>query len=139
LELCYDRKESGMRRLYSMFRRNLDDINAASCYFIAIVAGPPNLPFMEDALTEVCLGTAVTLKNDLGQSLTFALDPGDFADLPHREDFLAVTSETARALLGATVGQAISLPGRLRTEQRFVVSGITSVFRWLLHRAQEHV
>ena len=39
-----------MLRLYGMFRRNLDDVDAASAYFIAIVAGPQELPLKVETM-----------------------------------------------------------------------------------------
>mgnify|MGYP003348794967 CR=1 FL=1 len=123
LELRFDRTESGMRRLYAMFRRNLDDADAASAYFIAIVTGPADLPFMEEALTEVRAGSAVTLKNDLGNTVTLLVDPEGLEDLPVREGFIAPSSDTSRTLLGKAVGQSITLPGSFGTESHFVEIG----------------
>lgn len=139
LELRFGRKEIGMLRLYDMFRRNLDDVDAASAYFIAIVAGPQELPFMEEELTEVQPGAAVTLKNELGETVTLSLDPEGLPNLPAREGIVAPSSNTARALRGAVVGQQVSLPGPFGTEQRFVVEGVTSTFRRLLRTAEERV
>jgi tetratricopeptide (TPR) repeat protein len=139
LELRFGRKETGMRRLYGMFRRNLDDVDAASAYFIAIVAGPQDLPFMEENLTEVQPGSAVTLKNELGETVTLSLDPEGFPDLPAREGMVAPSSDMARSLLGVALGQQVSLPGPFGTEQRFVVERVTSTFRRLLRTAQDRV
>lgn len=139
LELRFGCKETGMRRLYNMFRRNLDDVNAASAYFIAIVIGPQDLPFMEEALTEVQPGSAVTLKNELGETVTLSLDPEDLPNLPSREGMVAPSDDIARSVLGAAVGQQVSLPGPFGTEQRFVVEGVTTTFRRLLRIAQERV
>lgn len=139
LELRYGSKETGMRRLFGMFRRNLDDVDAASAYFIAIVAGPQELPFMEEELPEVQPGSTATLKNQLGEEVILSLDPEGLADLPVREGMVALSSDIARSLLGTAVGQHVSLAGRFNTEQRFVVEGVTSTFRRLLRIAQERV
>ena len=139
LELRFGRKETGMLRLYGMFRRNLDDVDAASAYFIAIVAGPQELPLMEEELTEVQPGTAVTLKNELGETVTLSLDPAGLPGLPAREGMVAPSDDIACSLLGVAVGQKVSLPGPFGTELRFVVEGVTSTFRRLLHIAQARV
>lgn len=139
LELRFDRKETGMRRLFGMFRRNLDDVNAASAYFIAIVAGPKELPFMEEELAEVQAGSAVTLKSELGETVTLSLDPEGLADLPVRDGMVDPSGNLARRLLGVVVGQQVTLPGPFGTEQRFVAERVTSTFRRLLHIAQERV
>ena len=139
LELRFGRKETGMLRLYGMFRRNLDDVDAASAYFIAIVAGPEELPFMEEELMEVQPGAAVMLKNELGERVTLSLDPAGLPDLPAREGMVAPSDDIARSLLGVAVGQKVSLPGPFGTELRFVVEGVTSTFRRLLHIAQARV
>ncbi len=139
LELRFGRKKTGMLRLYGMFRRNLDDVDAASAYFIAIVAGPQELPFMEEELREVQPGAAVTFKNELGETVTLSLDPEGLPSLPAREGIVVPSGDLARSLLGVAVGQKVSLPGPFGTEQRFVVEGVTSVFRRLLRIAQERV
>lgn len=139
LELRFGRKETGMRRLFCMFRRNLDEVDAASAYFIAIVAGPQELPFMEEELAEVRPGSAVTLKNELGEKVTLSLDPEGLSDLPVRDGMVALSSDIAKSLLGVAVGQHVSLLGPFGTEQRFVVEGVTSTFRRLLRIAQERV
>lgn len=139
LELRFGRKETGMRRLYGMFRRNLDDVDAASAYFIAIVAGPQDLPLMEEDLREVQPGSTVTLKNDLGETVTLSLDPENLPDLPAREGMVAPSSEMARSLLGVAVGKKVSLPGPFGTELRYVIAGVTTTFRRLLRIAQERV
>lgn len=139
LEFRFGRKETGMLRLYGMFRRNLDDVDAASAYFITIVAGPQALPFMEEELTEVQTGSAVTLTRELGETVTLALDPEGLRGLPAREGMVAPSSDIARSLMGVAVGQQVSLPGPFGTELRYVVARVTTTFRRLLHIAQERV
>ncbi|WP_168560628.1 hypothetical protein [Rhizobacter sp. SG703] len=139
LELRFERKETGMLRLYGMFRRNLDDVDAASAYFIAIVAGPQDLPFMEEELTKVQPGSAVTLKNELGGTVTLSIDPEGLPDLPAREGMVAPTGDIARSLMGVSVGEQVSLPGPFGTELRYVVAEVTTTFRRLLHVAQARV
>lgn len=139
LEMRFGSKKTGMRRLYGLYRRNLEDTSVASAYLIALVVGPTDLPFMEESLPKMCPGAAITLKSDSGERVTLALDPEELSELPEKEEFLDLSSETARCLLGATVGQSVCLPGRFGTEQHFVVERIISVFLWLLELAQERV
>lgn len=139
LELRFGRKETGMLRLYGMFRRNLDDVDAASAYLITILAGPQDLPFMEEELTKVQPGSAVTLKNELGETVTLSLDPAGLSNLPAREGMVSLSDDIARSLIGVDVGQQLSLPGPFGTESHYVVAGASTTFRRLLHIAQERV
>lgn len=94
---------------------------------------------MEEELTEVLPGSAVTLKKESGETVTLSLDPEGLPDLPARERMVAPSGDVARNLLGVAVGQQVSLPGPFGTEQRFVVEAVTSTFRRLLRIAQERV
>jgi tetratricopeptide (TPR) repeat protein len=136
LELKYDRKVSGMKRLYRLFRRNMDDLEAASGYFIGIVAGPGDLPNMEEELPAITDGSAVQLEDEYGGKVTVSIDPKDAAPVPARDGFYAADSFDIGALLGMAAGSIVELPGPFNTKRKYLVKGITSVYRQLLHVAQ---
>lgn len=136
LELRFGSKVAGMRRLYRLFRRHMDDLEAASGYFIGIVAAPEDLPGMDEALTVVAAGTAVELQEEPGGLVTVSIDPEGIAPLPPREGFYSADSADVAALLGVAVGASVELPGPFSTKRKYVVRSITSVHRHLLLLAQ---
>lgn len=139
LELKYDRQESGMLRLYRAFRRNMDAIEAASGYFVGIVACRAELPNMDASLLAVVAGSTVQLQDGFGGALTISLDPTNSGALPFRDGFYSHDSAEVQALLGAALGAEVELPGGLGTTRKYTVQSITSVFRHLLQVAQERV
>lgn len=138
LEIRYGESQRGIRRLYRMARRNMDEPEALSGYFICIVGGPPDLPLLEANLPTVSAGSAVTLEDEFGHILEVAFDPADIGELPHRDSFLAIDSPQARALLGAKVKDRVRLPMRAFGDvQSYTVLGIQSVYRRILGIAGE--
>jgi tetratricopeptide (TPR) repeat protein len=139
LELKYDRQESGMLRLYRQFRRNMDALEAASGYFIGIVACRAKLPNMDESLLAVVPGSTVQLKDAFGGALTISLDPANSGALPPRDGFYPHDSAEVQALLGAALGAEVELPGGLGTTRKYSIQSITSAYRHLLRVAQERV
>lgn len=139
LELKYDRRESGMLRLYRQFRRNMDALEAASGYFVGFVACRANLPNMEESLLAVAPGSTVQLQDEFGGALTISLDPGNSGPLPTRDGFYPHVSAEVQALLGAALGAEVKLPGGLGTTRAYTVQRISSAYRHLLQVAQERV
>lgn len=139
LELKYDRQELGMLRLYRQFRRNMDVLEAATGYFVGIVACRAKLPNMDESLLAVVPGSTVQLQDAFGVSLTISLDPANAGALPTRDGFYPHDSAEVQSLLGAALGAEVELPGGLGTTRKFTVQGITSVYRHLLNVAQERV
>lgn len=139
LEIHFDSKDKGIRRLYAMYRQNIEDVEYASAFFIALVGGPTDLPFMEEFVLEMSPGTAATLEDEFGEQVIFTLDPEGLSDFPIHDGFFAPDSDIAGYLLGASVGQEIVFPGRFGREQRFIVKNLTSAFRRLLQLAQDKV
>lgn len=139
LELKYDRQESGMLRLYRQFRRNMDALDAASGYFVGIVACRAKLPNMDESLLAVVPGSTVQLEDAFGGALTISLDPTNSGALPSRDGFYPHDSTEVQALLGAALGAEVELPGGLGTTRKYIVQNITSVYRHLLQIAQERV
>lgn len=137
LEFAYDRKESGLKRLYRQFRNNLDDYEAASAYFIGIIAGPGDLPFMDESLSKVTAGSTVELEDEHGAVIQLSIDIDDGLPVPARNGFYAGDNADIKSLLGAEVEASVLLPGGLGTEKKYKIKSITTVFRHLLAVAQE--
>ncbi len=139
LELKYDRHEAGMLRLYRQFRRNMDELDAASGYFVGFVACRAKLPNMDEALPVVVPGSTVQLKEEFGAALTVTLDPASAGPLPTRDGFFSHDGAEVQALLGAAVGSVVELPGGLGTKRTYTVQSVTSAYRYLLQFAQGRV
>ncbi len=138
IEIRYGEIARGMRRLYRMARLNMDDPEALSKYFIAIVSARTDLPLMEDALPTVQPGSAIKVQDELGQILEIVLDPDDIGELPLRDGFLSSQSDMGKALLGAASNQEVALPMRAFGDVRsYKVVGIQSAYRRMLVIAQE--
>ncbi len=138
LELRYAEVERGMRRLYRMIRRNLDEPEALSAYFISIVSGPTELPLMEDSRPAVAAGSCVTLLDEFGHSTQVVIDPVDVGELPKREGYADAATPQATALLGAVVGQQVDLPAlAFGDSRRFTVTAVQSAYRRMLQVVQE--
>lgn len=137
-ELRYGEPQRGLRRLYRTARVNFDEAEALSAYFLAIVAGPADLPMMDEKLPAVAAGSAVTLVDEQGLTFQVIIDPDHVADAPKRESFYAPGSKEAVALLGAKLGQAVDVPTQaLGSMRRFTVTAIQSAYRRMIHLAQE--
>ncbi|MDY0748700.1 hypothetical protein SNE35_29650 [Paucibacter sp. R3-3] len=136
LELKYDRQLAGMKRLFRMFRQNMDDVEAASAFFICIVAGRGDLPDMEDSLPEVAPGSTVHLQDEFGGKLTVSIDPIDVGPLTARDGFYPHDHHEVQALLGAPAGAVVELPAGLGMTRKYTVAGILSTYRHALHIAQ---
>ena len=139
LELKYDRQESGMLRLYRQFRQSMDALEAASGYFVSIVACRAKLPNMDESLLAVVPGSTVQLQDALGGALTISLDPTNSGALPSRDGFYPHDSAEVQALLGAALGTEVELPGGLGTTRKYTIQSITSAYRHLLHVAQKRI
>ncbi|MDH6167611.1 tetratricopeptide (TPR) repeat protein [Variovorax boronicumulans] len=138
LELRYGELERGMRRLYRMVRRNLDEPEALSAYLISVVAASANLPYMSEVLPAVAAGCCVSLRDEFGHVTRVVLDPSDVGDLPKREGYAASDSTYAVALAGAVVGQEVNLPALAFGETpRYTVVAIGSAYRQILQVVHE--
>ncbi|ANG64882.1 hypothetical protein A8C75_21960 [Marinobacterium aestuarii] len=136
LEIKYGLPLSGMKRLYRLFRQHLDELEAATCYFMGIVMAPADLTDMEEVLPSVTEGTAVRLEPEYGDIITVAIDPQNTAPLPARDSFYSAESPEVDWLLGAEVGDVIEHPGPFGTYRKYRVQAITSVYRYLLQVAE---
>ncbi|MFZ1546594.1 MAG: hypothetical protein WAT12_05775 [Candidatus Nitrotoga sp.] len=138
LELQYDEALRGLRRLYRLVRQNFDEPEAFSAYFIGIMTAPLGLPLMEESLKVVAAGSSLTLVSDTGHELQVAIDPSDVGNLPKRTNFLQPDTPEAIALLGAKVGEIVTVPAQaFGGTQSFTVKAIQSTYRHLLQVTNE--
>lgn len=138
LELRYGEVERGMRRLYRMVRCNLDEPEALSAYFIAVVGAPGRLPLMEEAMPTVRPGTCVTLRDEYDYVTRVVIDPADVGELPKREGYSAADGPYAVALDGAVVGQEVELPAlAFGDKRRYTVTAIESAYRHIIQVVHE--
>lgn len=138
LELRYGEAKRGMRRLYQMLRRNLDEPEALSAYFISVVAAPGDLPLMHEKLPAVASGACVTLVDEFGQTSHLVIDPSDVGELPKRAGYADQAAPQAAALLGAGVGQKVNLPALAFGDTKpYTVTAIQSAYRYMLQVVQE--
>ena len=138
LELRYGEAERGMRRLYRMLRRNLDEPEALSAYFISVVAAPGTLPLMDENLPAVVPGSCVTLVDEFGHATQLVIDPSNVGELPKRTGYADQAAPEAKAMLGAVVGQQVSLPALAFGDTKaYTVTAIQSAYRHMLQVVQE--
>lgn len=138
LELRYGEAERGMRRLYRMLRRNLDEPEALAAYFLSILGAPGELPLMEEKLPAVAPGSYVALIDEFGQPTRLVIDPANVGELPKREGYSDAAEPPAAALLGAVVGQQVDLPAlAFGDTKRYTVTAIQSSYLHMLQVVQE--
>jgi tetratricopeptide (TPR) repeat protein len=136
LEIQHGQKDRAMRRLYAMRRANMDSVEAASAHLIAHVTITDDLPFMEESLDVVALGTSIQLTTDEGTLVVYTLDPLGFRGLPPTAEFADPDSEVAKLLLGARVGAHITVADNFGGSRTYLVTHIQSAFRRLLELSQ---
>lgn len=139
LQLRYGDKRGGMRRLYRLFRSHMDELEAASAYFIGIINAHDTLPDMEESFDTVAPGTTVELQEEHGGSSLVSIDPHGTAPLPERNGFFPTDAQNLLPLLGQRVGTNVELPGPFNMQRKYIVKSITSVHRQLLKVAQVRI
>lgn len=139
LELRYGDATRGVRRLYRLFRIHMDELEAASAYFVSIINARDTLPDMDESVDTVAPGTTVELQEEHGGSLIVSIDPNGTAPLPARTGFFSADAENIVPLLGLRVGASVDLPSPLNMQRKYTVRSITSVHRQLLKVAQQQI
>lgn len=134
-EIRYGDRRKAMRRLYGMYRADLDSAEAASAYVMPMLSANAELPFMEAQLAVVAAGTTVTLVDDMGVQIVVAIDPSDVR-VPIVGRFFSETSEEVARLLGTKVGDQVVVTGGLKHERTLRVTAIRSTYRHLHEQAQ---
>ncbi|MGK5011569.1 PIN domain-containing protein [Janthinobacterium sp. MDB2-8] len=138
LDLRYGEAERGMRRLYRMLRRNLDEPEALSAYILSIVGASNELPFMTRDVPAVVTGSCISLVDEYGHSARLVIDPANVGQLPKREGYSDAAEPRAAALLGAVVGQQVELPALAFGETKlYTVAAIQTAYLYMLQVVQE--
>lgn len=135
LEIEFGAKSRGILRLYHLFRNALKSPDAASAFLAQTLTLPPDC--LPESPLVVAPGCAVTLKDEAGGERTVVIDPDGLGNLLEASNFISTSSVPYESMSGVSVGAAVSIADGLGGTQKFVVSAITSSFRWLAHLAQE--
>ncbi len=135
-EFRFGDKQRAMRRVYRMYRQDVESVDAAAAYVIPMLGTGTVVPLMEAALEVVKGGTTVTLQDEQGKSLTVPIDPDDVI-VPSSSKFWSSKASEVAPMLGARVGDVITLPGGMGPERVLVVVGIQSTYRHLFEYANE--
>lgn len=133
LEIRYGSVEKGMMRLYRLFRRNMEDPDAAVGYMMVMLMGPEGLPWMEVTLPTAVPGCSCCLEDERGQQIHLTIDPEAAGDLPRSTEFVRSADDRARDLIGKAVGEEVVLTATFNVKRRFKLLSITTAFRRLLH------
>lgn len=130
----YGDSKKGMRRLYRQYRQDVESGDAAASYVIPIVSTSDTPPLLEDVLGAVRPGATVTLVNELGATLVVPIDPSD-VDVAASSKFFSAAAPEVVPLLGAKVGDEVTLPGGFGQARTYRVTAIRSTYRHLLEQA----
>lgn len=135
IEIEFGAMERGFKRLYRVFRDALGNAEAASCYLAQILMLPTgSLPTEPSLVTSGC---AVTLKDTFGGFRTAVVDPEGLGNVPEANNFFATSSVPYKPLQAKRIGDEVMLTDGLGATHNYVVTGLTSSFRWLAQLAQQ--
>ncbi|MGW6762309.1 hypothetical protein ACWF8M_32450, partial [Streptomyces sp. NPDC055008] len=84
-EIQYGDRDLGMRRLYRLFRCNLDNANVAAGFITALLTAD-DIPWGATP-TAVSAGVAATLLREDGSPFTVVIDPADVGTLPQAQNY----------------------------------------------------
>jgi transcription elongation GreA/GreB family factor len=136
LELRYDEGARGMRRLYRLARRNMDDPEALAAYLINLLIA--RVPPIGAAPAIVAAGCAVdVVEADGERQETMVLDPTDAGPLPKRDGFVSPEEPEAVAMMGAAPGDVVEIPMRAGGTRTVKVVAVGSAYLRVAALAQE--
>lgn len=136
LELRYDEGAKGLRRLYRLLRRNLDEPEAFSAYLVNFMTG--RLPPLDDAPMRVTPGCLVEFEEaEGGRREMVVLDPADVGALAKRDGFLPPDDPDAAPFLGAAPGDEVELPMMAGGVRRVRVIALGSAYLHMARLAEE--
>lgn len=95
-EIQYGDRDLGMRRLYRLFRCNLDNANVAAGFITALLTAD-DIPWGATP-TAVSAGVAATLMREDGSPFTLVIDPADVGTLPQAQNYFLMTLLLLRTL-----------------------------------------
>lgn len=110
VEFRYGDKRKAMRRVYRMYRQDVESVDAVAAYVVPMLGSGADLPYMEVELEVVAAGSTVTLQEEHGRVMTVPIDPDDVV-VPTSSKFWRPQAPEVAPALGAVVGQSVALPG----------------------------
>ncbi|CAJ5769631.1 Uncharacterised protein [Burkholderia pseudomallei] len=134
-EIQYGDRDLGMRRLYRLFRCNLDNANAAAGFITALLTAD-DIPWGA-APTAVSAGVAATLLREDGSPFTIVVDPADVGNLPQAQNYFPHDSGFAANFMGKGVGDVVTIRHQLGEETTYRVASLMPALRYLLGYAHE--
>ncbi len=134
-ELQYGDAVLGMRRLYRLFRCNLNDANVAAGYITALLAAESNLLSVVPAV--ISAGVAVTLHREDGSSFTLVIDPSDVGTLPEAQNYYPDDAVFAANFVGKAVDDTVTIAHPMGKDTTYRVDSLVPASRHLLAYAHE--
>ncbi|AXW62973.1 hypothetical protein CJO94_14695 [Ralstonia solanacearum] len=134
-ELQYGDAALGMRRLYRLFRCNLNDANVAAGYITALLSVEGNLMGVVPAL--ISAGVAATLHREDGSSFTLVVDPSDVGALPEAQNYYPHDAAFAANFIGKAVGDTVTIVHPMGEDTTYRIDSLVPASRHLLAYAHE--
>jgi len=135
-EFEYGKASRGVRRLYSMVRRNLNSTEAASAMLAVHLWFGEKLIDGDAKPDSVQPGVTVTIEDDAGETRTATIDPLDCDELPHAEGFYEPASSEAARLQGLRVGESFTIKDGFSGERHYTVTSLAPAYRTIIEHAQ---
>lgn len=135
LEIKYGESEKGLRRLYRLARRKIQDPDTLSFYLLNFLVG--DLPPIEQNPASVGPGCSVVFEGDEGKIETLVVDPSNVGELPERDGFFPPGSESVAPFLGKAVGDEVGVPMLVGGLRRVRIVGIGSAYHRMFEVAHE--
>lgn len=134
-EIQYGDRDLGMRRLYRLFRCNLDNANVAAGFITALLTAD-DIPWGATP-TAVSAGVAATLLREDGSPFTLVIDPTDVGTLPQAQNYFPHDSAFAANFIGKRVGETVTIRHQMGEETTYRVASLMPASRHLLGYAHE--
>ena len=134
-ELQYGDAALGIRRLYRLFRSNLNDANVAAGYITALLAAEGSL--LGAVPASISAGVAATLHREDGSSFTLVVDPADVGALPEAQNYYPRDAVFAANFIGKAVGDTVTIADPMGEDTTYRVVSLVPASRHLLVYAHE--
>ncbi len=136
-EFEYGRPSQGLRRLYSMVRRNMSSTEAASAMLAAHVWLGEKVVALDLAPGVAAPGVTVTIADETGHTRDITIDPADCEGLPSAAGFYSATSTEGARLLGLKVHDSFEVGDGFGGTRFYTIKGLTTAYRTILKHAQQ--
>lgn len=134
-ELEYGDAALGMRRLYRMFRCNLEDATVAAGYVTALIVAQ-DVP-LGAAPESFGTGVAAMMVREDGTPFEMVMDPPDVGNLPPAQNFFASSSLFCSSFVGCAVGDTVTVLNSIGEPTSYLVSSLMPAARYLLNHAHK--